>query len=289
MSTQRFLRTYLPLAFLLLAVVEYFWVRPLFEKLPEDYVAETKFSAKGISHHTPTAPAEEFESIVRRRDQTLSSDATHSIIQGDAHWLTPAGVVVFEVLSLYGVDRRTRENLSAYGNESRMGQYLFPPETEKKTYQQWDPMYAGQRVAKYDHSEQLDGLPVYVFTFVVDGLDETSGYSVLPDVPERYGATTYAKGRLWVEPHSGLMVDYEDEGVSYFVEPKTGDRAGEIFRWMSRYTPETRAEQFQAARTKRLRQLVLDRGIPGALVAGGLLLLILPALTRRRESPEVVS
>ncbi|MEY2538519.1 MAG: hypothetical protein QOG67_2259 [Verrucomicrobiota bacterium] len=289
LNTSKFLHTYLPLALLLLAVMEILWLTPLLQKLPRDYVAETKILAKCFSRDSPTAAGEQYESIVRRRDQTLSSDATHSLIQGDAHWATPEGEVIFEVLSLYGVDRRTRENLPQYGSQSRTGQYFFPPGTEKKTYGQWDPMYAGPRVASYDHTEQFRGFSVYVFNIIADGIDETSGYEVLPDVPERYRAITYGKGKLWLEPRSGIIVDYEDAGISYFVEPATGEHVAEIFHWNARFTPDTRKEQFQLALRERFWRVALERGIPLALLAGGMLSVVLATFRTRRSCLDIVS
>jgi hypothetical protein len=260
----------LVLALWLLGALQYFWGASFFERLRADYFAETFYAAKCRAHQTPTAPAEEFDSVVRRRDQALNSDEAHSVIQGDMHWLTPAGVVIFEVQSLYGVDRRTRENLPGYGNEARTGQFLFPPHTERKTYGQWNPHYAGPHVATFDHDEKLGSLPVYVFNFLADGIDETLGYASLPDVPEKYRALTYGKGRIWIEPQSGLVVDYEDGGVSYFVDPKTGERVAEILKWSDRYLPETRTARLRLASRERWRIFALERGLPGALMLAGL-------------------
>jgi hypothetical protein len=149
-------------------------------------------------------------------------------------------------------------------------------------------MYAGPRVANYDHTEQFSGLPVYVFNVMADGIDETSGYEVLQDVPERYRAITYGKSKVWVEPRSGIIVDYDDAGVSYFVEPKTGERVAEIFRWSAHFTPDTRREKFQLALRERFWRMVLERGIPFALLAGGMLSVVVPALTTRRSGLVIV-
>jgi hypothetical protein len=54
------------------------------------------------------------------RESPLSSD-----LQADAHWLTPAGVVIFETLNLYGVDRCNRQNLADYGNKDRPAKICF--------------------------------------------------------------------------------------------------------------------------------------------------------------------
>jgi hypothetical protein len=77
------------------------WAAPSFELLPTDYVRETSYTAKLWSRQTVLSAAEEAESVVRRRDQTLTSRDGRSIIQGDVHWLTPSGVVIFEILNLY--------------------------------------------------------------------------------------------------------------------------------------------------------------------------------------------
>ena len=258
------------LGFWALAAIQHLWLGDFFGRLPADYVSETRYAAKCRSHQSPTSLAEEYESVIRRRDQTLSTGFDHAIIQGDMHWLTPSGVSIFEILNLYGVDRRTRRNLRGYGNQERFGQFLFPPHVSKRKYDVWDPLYVGPRVATFHHEESVEGLPVYVFSFVVDGIDETVGYSSLPDVPEKYRATTYAKGRICVEPNSGIVVDYEETGVSHFVDPKTGEHAGEILEWSDHYTRDTRAAQLRLATREMWRMFALERGLPGALLLTGL-------------------
>jgi hypothetical protein len=245
---------------------------PAFEKLPADYVAETSYAATLRSRQTPSGPVEETQSIVRRRDQTLTGGEEDSIIQGDAHWLTKAGAVIFETLNIYGVDRRTRQNLAGYGNEERTGQYLFPPHVEKKTYGLWDPNYAGPSAVTFERVEQFHGVEVYVFNSVVNGLDESVGYAALPEVPEKYRALTYGHGRFWIEPVSGVVVDHEDNGVSYFVEPKTGAHVGELLnQWTERFTPETIAAQLRLATTTRRKMLALELWLPLAFAAAGVL------------------
>lgn len=261
-------------AFWLMATLLRWWAVPTFERLPADFVAETIYAAKMRSHQTTSSPAEEFECVVRRRDQTLTSGDKYSIIQGDVHWLKPAGVVVFEMFNLYGVDRHNRQNLAGYGSKERTGQYLFPQHTERKQYGLWDPVYAGPRVATFDHVDQFRGVEVYVFNTLADGIDETAGYASLPEVPEKYYALSYGKGRLWIEPVSGIVVDHEDSGVSYFVDPKTGERIGEpIIQWSQRYTPETIDAQLQLATATRRRMRALEVWLPLAFAAAGLICL----------------
>lgn len=268
-----------------LAVLLRWGIVPYYEKMPADYVVETNFAAKLESRQTPTSPPEIVQSVVRRRDQALASGDGH-IIQGDAHWSTLAGVVIFETRSLYGVDRRNHQNLASYGDRDRTGQFLFPPHTQKQQYGLWDPVYAGPAVVTFDRMENFRRIEVYVFNFLIDGIDETSGFEALPDVPEKYSARTYAKGWLWVEPVSGIIVDREDSGVAYFIERKTGQRAGEpILEGSERYTRETIDAQFQLAAVARRRMLVLKVWLPLTFVTVGLICIAAGFRQRRRAAP----
>lgn len=260
-------------------------IAPFLEALPTDYTAETQYLGKARSHQSPTASSEEFESIIRRNDQALTSADGRVMIQGDVHWLAPSGAVIFETINLYGVDRRTRENVSGYGNLNRSGQYLFPPHTEKKKYGFWDPNYAGPAVATFDRIEEFRGIKTYVFNNLVDGIDETAGFTALPDVPGRYRALTFGQGRYWVEPLSGVVVNHEEGGTSYFVDAKNGRQVGQpIIQWTQRYTNETIEAQLQLARSARHRMLALEVWGPVLLVVVGMLWLIVEC-RRRRDSP----
>jgi Porin PorA len=248
------------------------WVAPFFELLPADYVSETRYGATMQSRQAPFTAAEEVEAIVRRRDQVMISDRQHVIVQGDAHRSTPAGVLIFENINVYGVDRHSRKNLADYGNEKRVGQYLFPPHTGKQQYDFSDPIHAGTYIVTFDHAENFHGTEVYLYNTVADGIDETVGYSSLPNVPKKYRAMTYGKGRYWVEPVSGVVVDHEDSGTSYFIDQASGQRVGEpINQWSARYTPETILAQLHLATVTRWQMLALERWLPIAFAAAGMI------------------
>jgi hypothetical protein len=258
----------------LVAAVVRWWAAPAYERLPADYVAETSYSATLRSRQTPSSPVDVSESLVRRRDETLSGGEGYSVIQGDMHWLTTAGAVIFETFALYGVDRRDRRNLGGYGTEDRDGQYLFPPHTRPRSYRLWDPTYGGPSEVRFERVERFHGMEVYVFGSTVDRLDETAGYTSLPDIPERYLALTYGRGLYWVEPRSGIVVDHADSGVSYFVAPRTGRRVGKpVNQWGARYTPATIDAQLRRARTTRWHMETLEVWLPLTLSAAGLLLM----------------
>src|SRR6185295_6368956 len=81
------------------------WSARWAEKLPADYSTETTFNATSRSHERPFSPGVDTVATVRCRDVTLRSTGGVCIVQGDAHWLTATGAVIFETMNLYGVDR----------------------------------------------------------------------------------------------------------------------------------------------------------------------------------------
>jgi hypothetical protein len=267
---------FIALVFLAAAALLRFWIAPLFELLPADYTNEALLVVEDRFRETPTGEWQASTLTARRVDRSISSTGETCLVEGALNVYFESGAVNFEYTSLYGVDRRSRANQPGYGTVERSGQYLFPAHVEQKTYPVWDPMFIGLRQATFDHIENIDGLPVYVFTFSGAGMDETAGYSFLPDVPERYRALTDGQGTLWIEPLSGMLVNYVDRGVSYFVDPASGARLpdGEFHLWRNAYTPETRAAQLALARAARLRILVLETWLPLALVGAGIILLM---------------
>ena len=258
-----------PLVFLLAAAISRFWLAPLQTRLPANYANEVFYAQENQFRDSPGGEWQVSKLIARRVDQALSVTSQAIIIQGDLYIYYDSGDLSFQTGGLYGVDRLSRQNLPSYGNEKRSGQYLFPAPLAKMTYILWDPSYIGPQTAAFDHTEMLDGLLVYVFAFLVVELNETDGYSYLPNIPERYLAHTNAQGILWVEPRSGIIVNYQDQGASSFIDPTSEEQVAEFNKWVNVFTPETRAAQLGLARAARLRILALEIGLPAALVLMG--------------------
>jgi hypothetical protein len=259
---------------LLVAAAGVRWgLAPLLTGLPSDYASATHYLAQSRLRDSPTGAFTEYTLIAQRVDRTIVSVGSTNLLQGDLHWFTDSGQVLFENSGLYGVDRGTLANVPGYGDDVRYGQYLFPPDTQRITYTYWDPMFIGPRLAVFDRVENVDGMQVFVFRFSVTGLDETAGYSYLRDVPEHYAALTDGQGTLWVEPVSGVVMDYEESGVSYFADPRSGVRVASLFEWSDRFTAETRAAQRALVVDARWRLLALTVWLPAGLVCASLVFL----------------
>jgi hypothetical protein len=261
---------FIALVLLIVAALLRFWIAPLQERLPANYANEARLIEENNFRDSPTGEWQTSTLRVQRVDQAMKNTGTTAIIEGALHVYFESGEMNFETSGLYGIDRRTRLNLAGYGDVNRTGQYLFPPHVRRIAYPIWDPMFIELRQASYQGVEQVEGLRVYVFTFSASGMDESAGYAYLPDVPERFLAHTDGEGTIWVEPLSGIVVDYEDRGVSYFIDPSTGERLADFNQWEEHYTAETRANQVEQARAFRLRILLFETWFPAICLVGSL-------------------
>jgi hypothetical protein len=265
-----------------LGVVGRIWIAPMLTRLPADYADEASFDTWTRFRDSPRGAWQRSRLTARRVDQTLVSSGTHCVIQGDLHWTNADGSVAYESTGLYGVDRRTRKNLAGFGNMRRTDQFFFPLHTERRAYRQWDPHFIGPRDAVFKRAGERFGVDVYVFDFTARGLDESAGFGTLPDVPERYLALTNAKGTVWIEPVSGMVVDYAEQGESYFADPRTHAHVADFYAWHDRLTPASRAAKTRAAIAGRRRVLLIEIVAPLLCVLGGVALMIMSWRARLR-------
>ena len=263
--------TGLGIALVASAALVHFVLAPQWLRLPAAH-AEARLEATSRMRDRADGDWAERRLTARRVDQALVLSDDHVVIQGDVHWSTDDGDLVFERVGIYGVDRHTRANLPAYGDTERHGQYGFPPHVRRQTYRYWDPQFIGAREAHYVSDERRADLTVMRFDFEARDLDETNGFRRLPDVPHRFDAHTEGNGSFWVEPTSGLVVDYAEHGRSYFVEPVTGKAVADFYRWDARFTSETRAQRQLLARNALHRILLLETAMPALTLAVGLAL-----------------
>ena len=269
-SSSRRLPRWIVALLLWLAAAGLFFGR--FDRLPGSYTSEIEFHADTWFRESLTAPWTESVMIPSRFDQTLSVTPEVSLVQSHMHWKLPTGEITYASEGLYGVDRRSRENVGDYGTVKREGQFLFAPGVERKRYALWDPFYSGPRQCVFLREEESDGLKLYVFSSEARDLLENEAYATLPDVPERFSVNSRGRGELRVEPVSGVVVDYDDEGTSYFIDARTMEPAGDFYWWKARYLPETRARQVRLAREGRLWLQARHLWGPLALLSAGLLL-----------------
>lgn len=269
------------LALLLLAALWAALVSPSIERLEAGFRSNYDFDASARSRDTVDGAWESLRLVGRRTDATLVATDERMVLQSDVIWALGDGSLLFENAGVYAVDRHRRGNLPGLGSSSRTGQFMFPPDVRRIDYALWDSQFMGPRIARYRATGTIGGLRAYRFDFDVRSIDETDGYRHLADVPERYRAHTDGRGSMWVEPRSGLMLDYAEHGRSFFARPD-GSAASAFFEWSARFTAATRAAQVRRATATRQRMLVAGTVLPAVVAGIGIILLVAGLLARRR-------
>jgi len=254
---------------------------PRLQRLPDDYANHWAFTIRSEFRPSPNAPWERFGLSLKRSDQTLLSTSEYNIVQSDLSAVRADGEPHFENTGLYAVDRDSRVNLPGRGDVERDGQFLLPPETKPIDYRLWDSQFTGPRQLRYEGEHEIDGLRLLHFTFALRELDESTGYAHLEDVPERYRALTDADGELWIEPDSGRLVDYREQGLSYFHDAGRGAVA-DLHRWEAKMDEQTRQRQLAEARAERTLYWLVSRALPGGCLLLALALVALAWGSRRR-------
>ena len=79
----------------------------------------------------------------------------------------------------------------------------FPFDTEKKTYPYWDSVLGEAVDAKYDRTEDVDGVETYVFVVTIDEVET----DIADDVPGVYSSTK----EIYVEPLTGAILNQTDD------------------------------------------------------------------------------
>lgn len=181
--------------------------------------------------------------------------------------------------------------------------YRFPFDTEKTSYQLFDPIAQKSYDANYEGEEDVNGLTTYKFTqnvgYDADGkLVEPVKYSSLyeddadsqvtarasmwgvegePDEPITMSRYYAAQRSMWVDPVSGTIVKSEDHSHHYYarnaLEPEVT-----FVEYRVSSTEDTVESQVAAARAERDRVSLWSRILPITFTAIGLVALVGGAL-----------
>ncbi len=183
---------------------------------------------------------------IDRNVQTLEVDGGKALVSDTAVLLSPAGPIQSSE-DIYTIDRKTMEHIANFTTDARVTDRQglvvgFPIGTEAADYVGWNGDSLETNTLSFVREEEHEGLDTYVFAAasgpdlirdpvllasfpaalpkaVIEGLvpalglpDELTGQlgQLLPSLPDPVPlAYTYSyETNYWVEPQSGVLVDY---------------------------------------------------------------------------------
>ncbi len=175
--------------------------------------------------------------ISNSKTSTISTNLSDSVSDVKKSFVVESisGEPLFNLEQEFKINRYTRHNLPGSSDINGMAYSEFPPHTQKMDYLWWPSTFGSPFNMSYVGQEMIDGLRVYHFQSQNAILDDTKGYEFLPLVPEKYKALSSARVDAYIEPNTGMLIDYSDSGISYYSD-ETVSRLWDISDWSNSLT-----------------------------------------------------
>lgn len=192
-----------------------------------------------------------------------------------------SGENLFSLEQSFYVDRYTRHDLPGGTDPDGVAYTAFPHHTGKKEYLVWPGTFGSAINLRFIDQQIIKGLHVYHFQSQAN-VDDTAGYVFLPLVPEKYRVKSQATVDMYIEPVTGILVNYSDKGISYYSNDKI-DRIWDISQWSNKFTDNAISAQVKIAKNKMNYLSLHENIIPLLFFASGLSLIFFSVLTKRKR------
>jgi hypothetical protein len=136
---------------------------------------------------------------------------------------TPDDQPIFSVERIYGIDGNAYSHVAGYGDKDRHGYLFGPPRDSGEDFVYWHVNYDVPAIMRLVGIEDVEGLKVNHYSTRLTA-DQTENLGHLPGVPERLGVTVETILDIWVDPHLGHLINYQDKSLAYYYDRQTGER-----------------------------------------------------------------
>ncbi|MBI2106251.1 DUF3068 domain-containing protein [Candidatus Woesearchaeota archaeon] len=195
----------------------------------------------------------------------------------------PGGEEIFSVERIYGIDKRTGQHVSGYGDRDRDG-YLFAPGGLKKSqpYIYWHINYDAPALMEFKEEENLFGLKVYRYEADYNA-DQTKDLSHLPGVPEEKGVNLDINLQAWIEPVTGRLIRYEDNAIAYYYDIETGERIHPWNKFNNFYKASSFFEEINLAKREKAKLILYKKIMPAVFAVASFISFALFFVYRRKD------
>lgn len=192
------------------------------------------------------------------------------------------GQTLFTFNQHFIVDRTSRHNLPDGTDKKGETYYTFPLNVKKLAYFWWAHTFSRPVTLEYSDIKTVNGIKTYHFITRQILVDDTEGYSFLDLVPEKYNVRSVADIDIYVEPVSGIIIDYQDKGVSSYVD-KQGVIVQDIAQWSNYYSEITIQRMATLAESLKIKVMFSNYYLPAILILLGMVLVIHTHLFPKRS------
>jgi hypothetical protein len=259
-----------------------FLIVPQLEKLPGDY--ENTINYKRTSNTNHQIGGEWIgEQLVKgvTTEKTIEINGNVQIIEGKYIAQGLNNEVIWEVSNKYGINRKNRETVSGYGQYSKNSYYHFPTKLKKQSYVIWFSQYLYPVELKFKNIDNVKGLEAYHFEANNFIFDDSQGFEWLDLVPEEYKTLADGTVNVWVEPITGIILDYKGGGVAYYADKQTDEKVQDMQTWSNEYTEDTIANQVRLAQNEKQRIYLIEWIVPILLALVGIALIFASFVGRK--------
>lgn len=286
-------------AFLVAAgLVAYFWAPDLILKTPQAVDNTTYLSGEATKLNLSTGEQDDLPIKVTSITLTDTKRSTDTVNA----WVNNVCVVVDEgnppdcidkkderlvqaSTDIFATDRVTGESvddpatyLSGLDYTATTGLVnKFPFDTQKQTYQYWDPTLGAAVPATYEGTTDIDGLEVYEFHMLID--EQTI------EIADGVEGTYTLDKTMWIEPVTGAIIDQSQHDV------RTLEDGTNALDMQIRFTDDTVKLGVDDANTNLSGINLITKTVPLiGFIAGPILILLgVLLLVRARRKPEAAT
>ena len=188
---------------------------------------------------------------------------------------TPAGAPIFSVERLYGIDSQSLQHVPQYGDTQRTG-YLFGPRSfglerfrlrpkPQQTFTYWHINYNQPIQMQFVEQQNILGVIVNKYNAKFTA-DQTNNLTNLPQVGQTRGVTLDVNLSIYVEPTTGILINYEEETQAFFYDLETKNIIEPWNNFSNTFTYPSIANQVQKAQINLYETLVITLIIPALLI-----------------------
>lgn len=192
------------------------------------------------------------------------------------------GELIFESTREYLVNKKTGHARKDVEGETLEAMLYFPGGVSKKeTYDFWSNDASKPFEISYDRIEKIGDLEVYVFKGSVTE-DLTESYSFEDSVPEeRFVISEQDLVEVWIEPTTGILVNYDARGENVYHDSLTNDFLEPRNKWRNMFNSDTIDERARFAQNEKQKVFLIKFLLPGVLVLLLIALLVVRLISKR--------